>query len=215
MLQVPVRTAAFTTLDPALDAVRLATAYDVDLVLIGVPANLERGPFPGDLGVILERSPTDVALLAGAVDLRRGDGVFVPFGGGTHDWAALELGAWLSTATGAPLRLVGLAADPSRGRRDASRLLADASLAVQRIVGLESEPVLVEPSEFALVTAVGAASLVVVGISPRWRHEGLGTARHALVEDARPPVLLVHAGPRPSGIAPRESRSRFSWSIGG
>ncbi len=30
---------------------------------------------------------------------------------------------------------------------------------------------------------------------------------------ARPPVLLVHAGPRPGGLAPHESRSRFSWSI--
>jgi hypothetical protein len=29
------------------------------------------------------------------------------------------------------------------------------------------------------------------------------------------PVLLVHGGPRPGGLAPRESRTRFSWSIEG
>ena len=29
----------------------------------------------------------------------------MPVGGGEHDWAALELGAWLSSATGTPLRL--------------------------------------------------------------------------------------------------------------
>jgi DNA-binding SARP family transcriptional activator len=210
-LKAPARCAAFTTLEPALDVVRLATAYDVDLVLADHPGNLQGDSLPNDLAVILERSPADVALLAGRVDLRNGDGVYVPFGGSTHDWAALEIGAWLSTATGASLRLVGLRARP--GRRDASRLLADASLAVQRIVGLESEPLLVEPSELALAAAVDRAALVVIGISPRWKHEGVGAVRHALVRDARPPILLVHAGPRPGGLAPRESRSRFSWSI--
>jgi DNA-binding SARP family transcriptional activator len=210
-LKAPARCAAFTTLEPALDVVRLATAYEVDLVLADSPWNLQRDSLPHDLAVILERSPADVALLAGRVDLTNGDGVYVPFGGSTHDWAALEIGAWLSTATGVSLRLVGLRARP--GRRDASRLLADASLAVQRIVGLESEPLLVEPSELALAAAVDRAALVVIGISPRWKHEGVGAVRHALVRDARPPILLVHAGPRPGGLAPRESRSRFSWSM--
>jgi len=214
-LSAPVRAAAFTTLEPALDVVRLATAYEVALVLIDAPGNLGHERLPKDLAVVLERSPADVALLAGTVDLQKGDGVFVPFGGGTHDWSALEVGAWLSSAAGASLRLVGLGADPRRGRRDASRLLADASLAVQRIAGVESVPLLAEPSELALAAAVDSASLVVIGISPRWRHEGLGAVRHMLVRDARPPVLLVHAGPRPSGLAPRESRSRFSWSIEG
>jgi hypothetical protein len=54
-----------------------------------------------------------------------------------------------------------------------------------------------------------------VGISPRWRREGIGATRRALVRRARPPVLLVHGGPRPGGLAPRESRTRFSWSIEG
>jgi hypothetical protein len=210
-LKAPARCAAFTTLEPALDVVRLATAYEVDLVLADSPGDLEGNSLPHDLAVILERSPADVALLAGQVDLTNGDGVYVPFGGSTHDWAALEIGAWLAVATSASLRLVGLRA--RHGRGDASRLLADASLAVQRIVGLESEPLLVEPNELALAAAVDRAALVVIGISPRWKHEGVGAVRHALVSDARPPILLVHAGPRPGGLAPRESRSRFSWSI--
>ena len=83
-------------------------------------------------------------------------GVYVPFGGGEHDWAALELGAWLASATGAPLRLVGTRADPRSGRRDASRLLADASLAVQRVVDVDAAPVLADPDD-ALVEAVADA----------------------------------------------------------
>ena len=135
----------------------------------------------------------------------------MPFGGGEHDWAALELGAWIASATGAPLRLVGTRADPRSGRRDASRLLADASLAVQRVVEVDAAPLLADPD--GLVDAVAGGGLVVIGISPRWRHEGIGAARRALVRAARPPVLLVHRGPRPGLLAPRESRTRFTWTL--
>jgi hypothetical protein len=27
------------------------------------------------------------------------------------------------------------------------------------------------------------------------------------------PVVLVHRGPRPGGLAPTESRTRFSWTL--
>ena len=63
-------------------------------------------------------------------------------------------------------------ADAQRGRRDASRLLADASLAAQRVVGVDTRPVLAEPTEDGLIAAVEDATFVVAGISPRWRSEG-------------------------------------------
>ena len=92
--------------------------------------------YPDSSRALLERAPAQVAILAGGL-VRLPGPVYVPFGGGEHDWAALELGAWLAAATGSPLRLVGTRADPRSGRRDASRLLADASLAVQRLVEVE------------------------------------------------------------------------------
>jgi GNAT superfamily N-acetyltransferase len=107
---------------------------------------------------------------------------------------------------------LGTRADPRSGRRDASRLLADASLAVQRVADVDAAPVLAGADE--LVDAVEEAGLVAVGISPRWRHEGIGATRRALVRAALPAVLLVHRGPRPGGLAPRESRTRFTWSLG-
>jgi hypothetical protein len=210
---VSARTAAFTTTDVVEDVIRLATTYDVDLVLLDAPSSLEAERVPDDLAAILERSPADVAVVAGRTTNRAGAGVFVPFGGGEHDWAALELGAWIASATSVPLRLVGVKADPRLGRRDASRLLADASLAVQRVTGVETEPLLAEPTEEGLLEAVAPASIVVSGLSPRWRQEGIGDARRALVRHARAPTLLVHRGPRPGGLAPRESRTRFTWSI--
>jgi DNA-binding SARP family transcriptional activator len=212
-LDVVVRTAAFTSLEPARDLLRLATTHNVDLVLLDAPEGLGTRRLPDDLAATLERSPADVALVAGTPDLARVGGIFVPFGGSEHDWAALELGAWLSSALGASLRLVGTKADPGRARRDASRLLADASLAVQRVVGVAAEPVLAEPGEESLAAAIEPATLVVVGVSTRWREEGVGASRRALVRDAGTKTVLVHRGPRPGGLAPRESSTRFSWSL--
>ena len=211
-LDATTRTAAFTTADEAGDIVRLASAYDVPLVLVAAAALREGGRLTPELAAILDRSPADLAIVLGSVELARGGGIFVPFGGGEHDWAALELGAWLSRATGVQLRLVGTKADPVSGRRDASRLLADASLAVQRLIGVQAEPLLAERSEESLVAAVEPASVVLVGISPRWRVEGIGATRRALLR-ARPPAVLVHRGPRPGGLAPAEAGTRFSWTI--
>jgi hypothetical protein len=204
------RTAAFTSDDPPADLVRFATAHGADLVVVDAPAGLDGGQLPERLAALLDRSPAHVAVVVG--EPRRAGPVFVPFGGGEHDWAALELGALLASATARPLRLLGTRADPSSGRRDASRLLADASLAVQRVVDVDVAPVLADAA--GLVEAVEAASLVAVGISPRWRREGIGETRRALVRGAAAPVAIVCRGPGPGALAPRESRTRFTWTVG-
>ena len=64
--------------------------------------------------------------------------MLVPFAGTRHDWAAAELGAWLG---GGAVTLLGVPR-PRRRRRDASRLLASASLALQRGAGVRAETVL-------------------------------------------------------------------------
>jgi len=212
-LDVAARTAAFTTLDPSRDTVRLATMHDVELVLLDASTDLEAAALPASLSTTLERSPADVGLLAGApVEWGRGAGVYLPFGGGEHDWAALELGARLALATSNRLRLIGTKAAAHHGRRDASRLLADASLAVQRVVGIDAAPLLAHPDEEGLMRAVADATIVVTGISPRWRVEGIGAARRALVRQ-RGPVLILHAGRRPGVLSPDGNRTRFSWSL--
>jgi len=213
-LEAPARIATFTSAEPASDLARLAGAYDVELVLVDAPQEVGAPQLPRDVVTVLEQAPADVGLVSGApVDWGRGSGIFIPFGGAEHDWAALELGAWLASAVRAPLRLIGARADPARGQRDASRLLANASLAAQRLVGVTAEPLLVDATVDALVEAVEAAALVVVGLSLRWRTEGIGEVRRSLLR-ARSPVVFVHGGPRPSGLAPRDARTRFSWSLG-
>jgi len=213
---VPTRTAAFTSTDPSRDAVRLAEEHDVDLVLVDAPAGIDGPVIPPALASLIAHSPADVGVLAGGgLETPGGDGVYLPFGGSEHDWAALEVAAQLARSAALPLRLVGTRADPARGRRDASRLLADAALSAQRLAGIDVEPVLTEAHADALRQAVAGAIVVVAGISPRWRHEGIGASRRVLLEDGGSSVLLVHRGPRPGVLAPRGSRTRFTWSVGG
>ena len=207
-LGVPARAAAFTTPDRAADVLRLTTSYDVDLVLLDAGDGLGDDRLPDELVPILQHSPAPVAILTGSMgDLSSGT-VFVPFGGGEHDWAALEIAAWLASSAATQLRLVGTRGEP----RDASRLIADAALAVQRLVDVDAEPVLADPTADALVEAVAGATAIVVGISPRWRREGIGATKKALLRAGRP-LLLVNRGLRPSALAPPGSRTRFTWTL--
>ena len=164
------RTACFTTRSAAGDAVRLATEQEADLLLLaGGRAPLE-DPV---IRAVLVRAPCDVGVLVGRDDVVGPGPVLVPFGGSEHDWTAIELGAWLAGALDAPLRLAG----PREKERDASRLLASASLATQRAFGVTAEPLLFEPGPEGLVAAADDAALVVVGLTERWQRDGLGPVR--------------------------------------
>jgi DNA-binding SARP family transcriptional activator len=207
---VAARAAAFTSETPAEDLVRLALEQDVDLLLTEASAEEELGE--GDLGAVLGSAPCDVALLLGGLpDPGPEKPVLVPFGGVEHDWSAVEVAAWIAGATDAPLRLAGSEGD--EGKRDASRLLASASLLVQRAVGVATEPLLVRRGADGIIEAAQPAGLIVIGLSDRWRQEGLGEARLEVARRARPPTLLVRRGLRPGGIAPQQTMTRFTWSL--
>jgi DNA-binding SARP family transcriptional activator len=206
---VTARTAAFTSVTPGHDFARLASEQDVELLVVDAPdGRLE----DARLLALLDRTPCDVAILVGARPPRPGP-VLVPFSGSEHDWAAVELGAWLARAGGRELQLAG--ASTSREGRDASRLLANASLAVQRGLGIGAEPVIVEPSPPALVTVARAAGVVVVGLPDRWRTAGLGRTRTALAVEPDLTTVLVRRGLRPGGLSPRHEGTRFTWTIAG
>jgi DNA-binding SARP family transcriptional activator len=210
---VAARAASFTSTTPGQDLARLATELDVDLLLADAPDELlAEGAPDGQLTAILEQSPCDVALLVPREATAEGP-VLVPFGGADHDWAAVELGAWLAQAEHAPLRLAGAAAVLEEGRRDASRLLSHGALAVQRVLGISVEPLLTPPGEAGMLEASREARLVVVGLSTRWHREGLGPARLSLARGATPPTLLVRRGLRPGGLAPPAALTRFTWSV--
>jgi DNA-binding SARP family transcriptional activator len=208
------RAAAFTSADPAADILRLEAAHEADLVLLGDAGRLDGPTLPDALVQLLSRAAADVAILA-AAGRPGGTGIAVPFAGGDHDWAAVETAAWFAQATGQELRLAGALTDDRGGRRDASRLLADASLAIQRLVGIDAVPHLVEPGVEPLLAALDGAALVVAGLSPRWRADGLGAVRRELASRLAASLLLVHRGVRPGGLSPPAAATRYSWSAGG
>ena len=212
---VSCRVAAYTTLEPGSDAALLATEQDVDLILVDAsPQLLESGQPDEQLSVILERAPCDVGLLKSSHTAPAEGPVVTPFGGVEHDWSAIELAAWLAASLGTTLSLLGTKADPALGRRDASRLLARASLLVQQVIGIVTEPVLIPVGERGVVEAARGARALVLGLSDRWRSEGIGPTRLAVARDADVPILFVRRGLRPSGIAPPETLTRFTWTLG-
>jgi DNA-binding SARP family transcriptional activator len=210
---VSARSASFTSAAPGADLARLAAELDAELLLADAPDTLLAEGAPDEqLTAVLEDTPCDVALLVPRDETPVGR-VLVPFGGADHDWAAVELGAWLAHAARVPLRLAGAAAVPERGKRDASRLLSHGALAVQRVLGISAEPLLTPPGEEGMLVASRGAGLLVVGLSTRWHVEGLGAARQRLAREAGAPVLLVRRGLRPGGLAPPATLTHFSWSI--
>jgi DNA-binding SARP family transcriptional activator len=197
---VEARTASFTSTAPGQDLARLASEQEAELLVAA--ATLE----PPELDALLAGAPCDVALAWGSErSFAAGEPVLVPFGGGREEWAALELGAWIARAYDVPLRLLGTAA--RAGRRDASRLLAGASLSLQRFAGTAAEPVLLPPGPEGILAERGS---VVVASLPR---RELDSTRKELVERAEMPVLLVRGGLGPSGLAPDRTLTRFSWSL--
>ena len=206
---VEARAAVFASPSPAHDLVRLETEHDADLLLLDVGGV----PLDEDTTDLLARISCDVALLVEAGGGLRPGPVVVPFGAAEHDWAALELGAWLAGATGRPLRLIGAASGDRVNGRDASRLLADASLIVQRTAGIPAEPLLASPGRKGVIALAEGAGVLVVGLTERWRDEGLGTIRSEIASSPPAPTVFVRRGVHPGGLAPERARTRFTWSL--
>ena len=211
------RVAAFTAADRGEDILRLAMRPEVDLLVLGGElADVVDGRFDAELNRILGAAPCDVALWFerdGPEVIAKDGPILVPFGALEHDWAALELAAWLATTTGRPLVLLGAVAGSKGGRRDASRMLADAGLLIQRASGIVPESRLVEPGRGGLLEAITEDALVISGVSDRWASEGLGATRLALARSARSPMLFLRRGRRPSGLSPPEMLTLYRWSM--
>jgi len=206
---VAARVAAFSSKAPGTDLVKLATHQDAALLLVDGAHELLEGR--AALGAeLFEEAPCDVAFSISRDGSPPGEAILVPFGGAEDDWAALELGGRIAKERSAPLVVAGSEGGGDQG--DASRLLATASLILQRMSGVIAEPVLVTPGAEGILEAAKDAWLIVVGLSARYRSEGLGETRHAIAKRAGAPSLFVRRGSRPSLLAPPSSLTRFRWS---
>jgi len=212
------RGVALTSADAGADLVRIAEREPVDLILTEGRRRLFGEGVPlGDVATVLERAPCDVAVLVARegdeIKVGRGAPVLVPFGGAEHDWAALGLGSWLAAASDAPLKLLG--AGGQTDETSVTRMLGDAGLLVQQATGISTEPLVVAGGREGIVAAASGAGLLVIGLSDRWRREGLGPTRSEIAKAAPAPVLFVRRGTRPGLFAPSDSVTQFKWSMAG
>jgi len=208
------RGVALSSSHSGADLARVVEREPVDLVLTeGRRRLIGEGVPLGEVSVLLERAECDVAVLVARANAPVSIGpehpVLVPFGGAEHDWAALELGSWLSSAAGAPLKLLGAAGQTDEGK-SVTRMLADASLLVQQTTGIATEPLVSAGGREGIVSAAAGAGLLVIGLSDRWRQEGLGATRSEIAKAAPAPVLFVRRGSRKGLFAPRENVTRFN-----
>ena len=189
------RTACFTSDDPVADLVRLATEQEAELLVVG------RAPS----GLLAGRAVRRRAARGGREPFAPEAPVLVPFGGGGRS------GRRSSSAPGSPARTTCRCACSASPRptaaRDASRMLASASLALQRFAGTAAETALVAPGADGILAERGSA---IVASLPRG---ALDATRLTLAERAPVPVLLVHGGLHPGGLAPDRTLTRFSWSL--
>jgi nucleotide-binding universal stress UspA family protein len=216
---VVARGVALTSTSPGSDLAHIVEREPIDLVLTeGRRRIIGEGVPLGDVGELMEQSVCDVAVLVARegtpIELGADKPVLVPFGGAEHDWAALELGSWLASASGAPLKLLGAAGQTDESG-SVTRMLADAGLLVQQATGISTEPLVVAGGRDGIVEAATRAGLLVVGLSDRWRREGLGSTRSAIANKATAPVLFVKRGSRPGLFAPKENVTQFRWSMAG
>jgi len=200
---VSARYAAFRTRHLERDLARLAKEQEVELLVVSLPP---AGVLPQNL---LEACPADVALVQ-ATAAEAPEALRVPFSGSTHDWAALALAGRYAAVRSVPIELVGVDAGAAG---DASRILANAAIALQRTVGVDAAARLIPAGARALAAVATADAMVVCGLSDGYRRNGLGPARHALAEAALGDVVFVCAGLRPGTLAPADSGTRFTWSL--
>jgi hypothetical protein len=215
---IAARGVALTSSNLATDLIHIVQSERVDLVLMeGRRRLIGEGVPLGEVSDVLEKAESDVAVLIArenvAIQLGPDRPVLVPFGGAEHDWAALELASWLAARTAAPLKLLGAAGQTDEGQ-SVTRMLADAGLVAQQATGISTEPVVVENRD-GIVSAGSGAGLLVIGLSERWRREGLGPTRSEIAKAAPAPVLFVRRGARSGVFAPRDNATQFKWSMVG
>ena len=216
---IAARAVAFSSTNPGRDLARLADKEGVDLLLTDGYRPLVGEAVPlGDVKPVLLEAPCDVGVLVARegseIKLGPDTPILVPFGGAEHDWSALELAVWLASGSGAPVRMLG-AAGQTEGGKSVSRLLGDASLVVQGVTGVTTEPLIVDTGRDGILAAAEGAGLLVIGLSDRWRQEGLGATRSDIAKAAKVPVVFIGRGTRPGALAPRGDATRFTWSHAG
>jgi len=186
---------------------RVAEERQPDLILMSWRKPLfGRRLLDGTLGDVVEHADADVAIVVdpmgnGAM-LGKGAEIVVPFGGGYHESAGLDLAMRLAQASGAQLQLVG--------STDASHDLAETAAQIYERTGVWTTAIPSDDVAAALLERSRTADMVVLGVSDDWAHDQrtMGAVREAIAVRSTKPLMIV----RRSGQ--RRTRGPRRWLQG-
>ena len=126
--------------------------------------------------------------------------------------AALIAHLWLAVIPAQGLAGVRRLAEA--GENDAALAAAEKLLEEGRVARWRDDALAASGWKRALATASGPL-IEVLGLSDRWRQEGLGPTRSEIAKAAPAPTIFVRRGLRPGALAPRGDVTRFTWSSPG
>ena len=169
---------------------RVANELEADLVLMGYhKALFGHRLLGGNVGQVLREARADVAVLVdpeGPRQFALGDGarILVPYGGGFHEEAGLDLALRLSRATGAELTLLAPEGEEAEERAAEAREGSGVSLELVTVDGDVTEALFERAADF---------DLLVLGVGDRWmtQDDTLASVREEVMEKAGTPYLLV------------------------
>jgi len=168
----------------------------------------------GTVGDVLRRAECDVAVLIDpsrqGVRLDRDAEIAVPFGGGFHEEAGLDLALRLAEASGARVKLVGRAEDD-----DAAHKLSERAAQAYESTGVWTVAAPVAGDVHGrLVEEAKEADLVVMGVSDKWVRDqhSLGRLRESVAARASAPLLVVRRHGQPGQWGPSKwLRRQHEW----
>lgn len=189
--EISVDPLCFVSADVGGDIVSIAEERSADLVLMGwhAPVTYEAPP-SGPVETVLRHAPADVAVYL-ARQFRPWRSVLVPYFGGPHDRAALEMARRIARHAGVRVTILHVV-PPNRGSGAPRKGLSEAAEAFEadRIHLKIVEHA--EPVEAVVAEAWKGYDLMVVGASETWGLEAsLFTNRHERLAFATAASLLV------------------------
>jgi nucleotide-binding universal stress UspA family protein len=195
---VPVQPISFVSREVASDIVRIAGAWNVDLILMGFHKPVFSSTIlGGTVHRVLTSAGCDVGVFVDR-GFERGRSILVPFLGSPHDELAMRIAQKIGRNTGAAITVVRVVT-PAERRPDDTR---DVQAAVDRVFNDPSQPtpvtlrVIEDLSPVnAVLSAASTFDLVIIGVAEEWGLESqlFGFRPERIATQCPTSLLIVRA----------------------
>jgi nucleotide-binding universal stress UspA family protein len=192
-----VKPLSFVSARPAEDICGVSESKQADLVLLGWHKPIVgNAVLTGTVHEVMRRAKAGVGVLIdhGLGSIRR---VLVPYLGGPHDQAALQLAHRLALVSAVDVTVLHVVTPERRGRLGVQNRVEELT---QTAEGGARETLKIvhhdDPADAALGEAAAGYDLVIVGVGPEWglEHRALGLMSERIVKHCPASLLIVRDG---------------------